>query len=266
MATCKDCGCKDGQRGPIGPQGPKGDTGATGPQGAPGPQGPVGPSGLQGAKGDQGSSAYQVWLDDGNVGTETDFLNDLVGSQGPAGPAGSPGSAGVNGVNGIDGAQGPQGPNGDPGLSAYEIWLNEGNTGTEQDFLDSIAESALPTFSSWLPLPGENSWTASILEYCTSGELVMIRGTVDKDFTSPGSYIDDLITTLPAGLRPSQPQYFYANFEYASTTVTAFQSNNVSAIQVNTDGTIRIKFVPLASAGPTENVILNFSISLRGEL
>ena len=267
MATCKDCGCKDGQRGPIGPQGPQGDTGATGPQGAPGPQGPVGPSGLQGAKGDLGSSAYQVWLDNGNVGTETDFLNDLVGPQGPAGPAGFPGSAGVNGVNGIDGAQGPQGPNGDPGLSAYEIWLNEGNSGTEQDFLDSIAQSALPTFSSWLPLPGENSWTASILEYCTSGELVMIRGTVDKEFASPGGYIDDLITTLPAGLRPSQPQYFYANFKYASTTVNSFGSSDIWTIQVDTDGTIRIKFVGLVGlSGPTEIVTLNFSISLRGEL
>jgi hypothetical protein len=266
MATCKDCGCKDGQRGPIGPQGPQGDTGATGLQGAPGPQGPVGPSGLQGAKGDQGSSAYQVWLDDGNVGTETDFLNDLVGPQGPAGPAGSPGSGGVNGVNGVDGAQGPQGPNGDPGLSAYEIWLNQGNSGTEQDFLDSIAQSSLPTFSSWLPLPAQNSWTASILEYCTSGELVMIRGTVNKDFASSAFYIDDLITTLPAGLRPSQPQYFYANFEYESTTINEFESNNFSAIQVDTDGTIRIKYVGLDSLMATENVTLNFSISLRGEL
>ena len=27
---------------------------------------------------------------------------------------------------------------GPPGKSAYEIWLEEGNTGTEQDFLDSL--------------------------------------------------------------------------------------------------------------------------------
>lgn len=27
---------------------------------------------------------------------------------------------------------------GPPGLSAYQIWLDEGNTGTEQDFLDSL--------------------------------------------------------------------------------------------------------------------------------
>ena len=32
---------------------------------------------------------------------------------------------------------------GDPGLSAYEIWLNEGNTGTEEDFLRSLEGSAV---------------------------------------------------------------------------------------------------------------------------
>lgn len=30
------------------------------------------------------------------------------------------------------------GANGAPGKSAYEIWLDAGNTGTEQDFLDSL--------------------------------------------------------------------------------------------------------------------------------
>lgn len=33
-------------------------------------------------------------------------------------------------------------PAGADGKSAYQIWLDAGNTGTEQDFLDSIAASA----------------------------------------------------------------------------------------------------------------------------
>jgi hypothetical protein len=266
MSNCAGCDCKDGQRGPIGPQGPKGDTGLTGPQGIAGAQGTTGPQGSQGPIGSPGSSAYQVWLSEGNVGTETAFLNSLVGPQGPVGPAGPAGSAGAGGVNGVDGAQGVQGPTGNPGLSAYEIWLNEGNSGNEQAFLDSIAQAALPTFGLWIPLPAVNSWTASILEYCTSGELVMIRATVDKDFVSPASYVNDLIATLPAGLRPTQPQYFYANFEYASTSISTFGNNNISTIQVDIDGSIRLKLVNLTSLAPIENVILNFSISLRGEL
>ncbi len=43
--------------------------------------------------------------------------------------AGIPGKDGVDGLNGIDGAD---------GLSAYDIWIAAGNTGTKQDFLDSL--------------------------------------------------------------------------------------------------------------------------------
>lgn len=42
------------------------------------------------------------------------------------------------GSNGRDGINGTNGVNGAPGKSAYQIWLDQGNTGTEQDFLDSL--------------------------------------------------------------------------------------------------------------------------------
>ena len=51
---------------------------------------------------------------------------------GPPGPQGPPGAAG---------AAGPQGPPAAPGtngLSAYEIWLSLGNTGSEPDFFSSL--------------------------------------------------------------------------------------------------------------------------------
>ncbi len=35
-----------------------------------------------------------------------------------------------------------QGTNGQNGLSAYEIWLSQGNTGTQQDFLNSLQGAA----------------------------------------------------------------------------------------------------------------------------
>jgi len=51
----------------------------------------------------------------------------------------------ASGANGMDGADSTTpGPQGDPGIngtdgdSAYQVWLSAGNTGTEQDFLDSI--------------------------------------------------------------------------------------------------------------------------------
>jgi len=39
-----------------------------------------------------GASAYQIWLDAGNTGTEQDFLDSLVGATGSQGPQGEPGT------------------------------------------------------------------------------------------------------------------------------------------------------------------------------
>jgi hypothetical protein len=117
---------------PRGDTGAKGDTGDTGADGA---------DGLPGADGSDGTSAYQIWLDEGNVGTEQDFLDSLVGEQGPTGATGPQGIQGVKGDTGDTGPQGPTGAAGADGVdgdSAYQVWLDEGNTGTEQDFLDSL--------------------------------------------------------------------------------------------------------------------------------
>jgi hypothetical protein len=114
-----------GATGPQGPKGDKGDTGATGPQGIQGiqgevgpvgPQGPIGltgPQGIQGVKGDkgdkgdtgdtgpqgpigltgpqgpEGDSAYEVAVANGFTGTEAQWLDSLVGPQGPAGSLGT---------------------------------------------------------------------------------------------------------------------------------------------------------------------------------
>jgi hypothetical protein len=66
-----------GIQGEPGPAGAAGTAGATGPQGIqgiqgdPGTQGVAGPAGPQGAN---GLSAYQIWLNNGNVGSEAVFL------------------------------------------------------------------------------------------------------------------------------------------------------------------------------------------------
>lgn len=132
-----------GPKGDTGPQGPKGDTGEAGPQGPKGDTGPQGPKGLDGAaaaKGDKG--------DTGEAGPK--------GDTGPAGPKGDTGEAGPKGDKGDTGEAGPQGPKGDTGeagpkgdtgedgvdgvdgKSAYQIWLDNGNTGSVNDFLESL--------------------------------------------------------------------------------------------------------------------------------
>jgi len=48
-----------------------------GPKGDPGPQGEPGPKGDAGPAGQDGKSAYQIWLDLGNTGSEQDFIDSL---------------------------------------------------------------------------------------------------------------------------------------------------------------------------------------------
>lgn len=60
-----------------------------GADGAPGIKGDTGDTGDTGATGPAGESAYQVWLDAGNTGTESDYLASLKGATGPAGKDGT---------------------------------------------------------------------------------------------------------------------------------------------------------------------------------
>jgi len=70
-----------------------GVNGTQGPPGPTGPTGPQGPPGADGVIGVDGKSAYEIWLDEGNVGTEQDFLDSLVGADGAPGAQGPPGVA-----------------------------------------------------------------------------------------------------------------------------------------------------------------------------
>ena len=59
-----------------------------------------------------GKSAYQVWLDEGNTGTEQDFLDSLEGPQGPIGQTGNQGNPGP---------EGPVGPEGEGVISGIGV-------------------------------------------------------------------------------------------------------------------------------------------------
>ena len=107
--------------------------------------------GPQGDPGEEGISAYEVWLDLGNTGTEQDFIDSLKGPEGDPGDPGADGDsaydvwieAGNTGteqefLDSLKGSVGDPGDQGADGDSAYDVWIAEGNTGTEQEFLDSL--------------------------------------------------------------------------------------------------------------------------------
>lgn len=134
-----------GERGPQGPAGPQGDRG---PAGITPPVIPL----VAGENVTITESNNQVVISAAGGHTYTagdgiEITNDVIsvdpeslpeGPQGPAGPQGPQGPQGPKGERGEQGEQGPAGADGSDGKSAYEIWLDEGHTGTEADFLASL--------------------------------------------------------------------------------------------------------------------------------
>ena len=97
-------------------KGEKGDKGERGPQGLQGPVGPQGPKGERGEVGPKGDK----------------------GDTGERGADGKDGINGTDGRDGIDGKNGQDGKDGKDGKSAYQVWLDLGNSGSEQDFINSL--------------------------------------------------------------------------------------------------------------------------------
>ena len=143
----------------VGPEGPQGPTGPEGPQGPAG----VGlnnkgawVSGTTYASNDyvfdqksQDSQDNSMWICQASspfMSTTHPYADDsrwveFSAPQGEKGEDGEPGPAGPTGPTGSAGSAGPAGPTGatgSDGKSAYEVWIDAGNTGTKADFLASL--------------------------------------------------------------------------------------------------------------------------------
>ena len=87
----------------------------------------------------KGDSAYQSWVTLGNEGSEEDFIRSLKGTSGGTGTStfeewlalGNEGDP-------SDFIASLQGENGTEGESAYNTWIALGNSGSKQDFIDSL--------------------------------------------------------------------------------------------------------------------------------
>ncbi len=97
-----------------------------------------------GVNGKDGLSAYEIAVENGFVGTVSEWLKSLKGADG------LPGNDGINGIDGHDGADGQNGVDGQNGadgkngLSAYELAVQGGYTGTVEEWLQSITPDLSP--------------------------------------------------------------------------------------------------------------------------
>ena len=196
-------------------QGAKGETGANGKDGT---NGIDGKDGSPGKDGTDGKSAYQIWLDAGNTGTEEDYLASLKGADGAKGEKGDTGATGPQGEQGIQGekgdigSQGPKGDKGEKGDTGIGIaniqeqyYLSTSNTAQEGgewkntqdewsegtyiwtrskvDWTDGTTTYTTPVLANALNMANENAITAqhSLAEQII--EVDKIRNTVSETTT-----------------------------------------------------------------------------------
>ena len=107
-------------------------------------------------KGLDGKSAYEIAVEHGYIGTEEQWLASLHGADGQPGADGHDGRDGTDGRDGHDGTDGHDGKDGQPGAdgrdghdgtdghdgadgkSAYQIAVDNGFVGTEEEWLESL--------------------------------------------------------------------------------------------------------------------------------
>lgn len=137
--------------------------------------------------GGNGLSAYEIWLNDGHSGTESDFLDWLKGEDG---------YTPIKGVDYFDGKDGQNGAPGQDGESAYEIWLNAGHSGSEDDFLQWLKGDNDPFGDVVTSIGYDGIPTGTSLNGKTIKDvLVMLLGVIE----APKPAVDQIIeNSIPA--------------------------------------------------------------------
>ena len=124
-------------------------------------------------KGKDGKSSYEIAVEHGFVGTETEWLESLKGVDGKDGVNGKDGCDGRNGVDGLpgkdgksgaDGLPGRDGINGTDGKSAYIIAIEHGFSGTENEWLQSLKGA-----------DGKDGITPNMSNYATKADIAELQ-------------------------------------------------------------------------------------------
>ena len=246
-------------------QGAKGETGASGKDGT---------NGIDGKDGTDGKSAYQIWLDAGNTGTEEDYLASLKGADGAKGEKGDTGATGPQGEQGIQGekgdigSQGPKGDKGEKGDTGIGIaniqeqyYLSTSNTAQEGgewkntqdewsegtyiwtrskvDWTDGTTTYTTPVLANALNMANENAITAqqSLAEQII--EVDKIRNTVSETTTRLNN---DYLTAeqIEAENQTLKDDIDIIKQQQTTVTTTA-QGLQVQIDQINNEGVKSVK-------------------------
>ena len=157
-------------------------------------------------KGKDGKSAFEIAIEHGFVGTETEWLESLKGVDGKDGCDGRNGVDGLpgkDGKNGADGLPGRDGINGTDGKSAYIIAVEHGFSGTENEWLQSLKGA-----------DGKDGITPDMSEYATKADIAELEEQIRQ--ISEISYISVFESGSDALQKYGDSIYTYYNDGYRS--------------------------------------------------
>lgn len=169
--------------------------------------------GGSGEKGEDGKSAYEIWLGQGNSGSEQDFLDSLKGEKGEQGEQGEKGADGEKGDQGEQGIQGEKGEKGEKG---------------DKMTYDDLSEEEKNDLASRVPEPD-----VDLSEYAKKSDVPTKTSELENDsnYLSGPVTEDDLSTELQEKINSS------SSFNGRASEVT-FDGDSVGLISKDVQSAI----------------------------
>ena len=219
-------------------------------------------------KGKDGKSAYEIAVEYGFVGTETEWLESLKGVDGKDGVNGKDGCDGRNGVDGLPGKDGKNGADGLPGRdgidgidgkSVYIIAVEHGFSGTENEWLQSLKGA-----------DGRDGVTPDMSDYATKADIADLQEQIRQ--ISGISYISVFESGSDALQKYGDSIYTYYNDGYRSLAGFAESyphfccaENNYSLYFNQNDfswaGTVFVMFLTPVAITSKMKLILSYLVS-----
>lgn len=209
-------------------------------------------------KGKDGRSAYEIAVEHGFVGTETEWLESLKGVDGKDGVNGKDGCDGKNGADGLPGRDGIDGINGSDGKSAYIIAVEHGFSGTENEWLQSLKGA-----------DGRDGITPDMSNYATKADIAELQKQIRQ--ISGISYISVFESGSDALQKYGDSIYTYYNDGYRSLAGFAESYPNFCSAENNYTlyfnqndfswaGTVFVMFLTPISITSSMHLLLNYLV------
>lgn len=237
----------------------KGDKGDQGEPGDKGDKGDQGEQGVAGQDGTDGDSAYEIAVASGFVGTETEWLESLVGEEGPAGADGQDGQvteivAGANvTVDSTDPSRPVVSSSGSVGGQVDSIVAGNDISVDNTDPENPVVTNEAPNVQAdWTAVTGEEAILnkpATVVESITAGNNITVDDTdpanpvvsstgggggefeISELPATPGAFDGD---TFPLSRDPSAVSVKFWRFRYLRSVSgsTGASSNNVYEMEL----------------------------------